>query len=480
MTPSDDTSGSARFPDGDRADALSRARALFDTADYRGAEAIYTGLLVRDPDHVTALIGAAVCASRARRDVTGAMALLDRAEALAPRNPHLHQTRAALLNAAGDFDGAVAAARHTLDLDPHWALAYVNLTDSTRIAPGDPVFDQAETALNADLPVTDRVLIHFALGKAHQDCGDWDAAFAHYKAGNDGKPDRADMAGFATAADRQKGLFDQGIATTLTGATRTTPRPAFILGMPRSGTTLLERMLAAHPEVSTTGERPEFGRLTDDLIRQAQLARRDLPPDQAIRAALTQDNCATIARTYLQAILPHADRAAPVLIDKLPLNFWNIGMIAAVFETAPILHIRRHPLDTCLSNYMANFETGLSYSTRLDTLGQYFRIYDDLMQHWDRVFPGRIIAVNYEDLVTDPEPQLRRILAACDLHWSDACLRPEETGGVIATASRWQARQKVYQSSVQKWRRYERHLDPLIAALGGMSWIEGHEARRFT
>jgi hypothetical protein len=162
----------------------------------------------------------------------------------------------------------------------------------------------------------------------------------------------------------------------------------------------------------------------------------------------------------------------------MPVNFWNLGLIAATFADAPILHLRRNPLDTCLSNYLANFRTGMTFSNRLDTLGRYFRLYVDLMQHWEEVFPGRITTIDYETLVTDPEPEARRILSACNLDWHDACLHPEESDGMIATASRWQARQKINTASVEKWRRYEAHLAPLIDALGGMAWIDDFEARR--
>ncbi len=428
---------------------------------------------------VPALVGKAITGTRLRGATRDALDLLDRAATLAPDNSHIPQTRAAILNEVGDFANAVAAARQALAINPRCALAYVNLTDSTTIRPGDPIFATGQAALDdPTLPDPDRIPIHFALGKAHQDCGVFDTAFAHFDRGNRLKPALADLGDTQAVAARQMSLFSPKFCKTLTGATRTRPRPIFILGMPRSGTTLLERMLAAHPEVATAGERPELNRISGAFFAKAQAANPDTAPDQAIRSAMTSKALAEIARAYITPVARAAGQARPQVIDKNPLNFWNIGLIAATFADAPILHLRRNPLDTCLSNYIANFRTGLTFSNRPETLGRYFRLYDDLMQHWDAALPGRICHVEYEALVQSPEPTLRRVLATCDLQWDAACLAPEQTGGRIATASRYQARQKVSAASVGKWRSYAAHLDPLIDALGGMEWITAYDARR--
>ncbi|WP_353336147.1 tetratricopeptide repeat-containing sulfotransferase family protein [Pseudooceanicola nitratireducens] len=455
---------------------LSRAAQAFQSGRLSEAEAIYTRILQSTPTNVKALVGAALCASTLRRDAARALSLLDRALQVSPRDAHVHQSRAATLNMLGDFDGAVQAARRAIDLNPAAAHAYVNLTDSMRVAPGDPLIARGEAALKGAMSDADRSVLHFALGKAWQDCGDYDRAFTHFRGGNDLKPAFTGLETFAAVADRQKALFTAETCARLKGAARTTPRPIFIVGMPRSGTTLLERMLAAHPEVSTAGERPEVNHLSSRFFDQAQ--RPGMPPDAAIRQAMTRDALADIARAYVTQVTPRADAPAPQIIDKMPTNFWNIGLIAACFADAPILHMRRHPLDTGLSNYIANFRTGLDYSNRLDTLGGYFRIYDDLMRHWTAVLPTRILDVDYEKLVQDPKGQMRRILSFCQLGWHDGCVHPEKTTGVIATASRFQARQKITTGSVHKWQRYAAHLSPLIDALGGEDWIAGYEARR--
>ena len=474
-----DTNASAREPDGSRADLLSQAETLFNSGKIAEADTLYARILADHPDAVRALVGKAITGTRLRGDSQTALSLLDRAAALAPGRSHIPQTRAAILNERGDFDGAVAAARAALAIDPRCALAFVNLTDSTRVAPDDPVFAMGEAALaTPDLPEQDRSLINFALGKAYQDCGEYDRAFAHFDAGNLLKPALAPFSRIRDVADRHRALFSPAYCRGLTGAVKTTPRPIFIIGMPRSGTTLLERMLVAHPEVTTAGERQEMNSLIADFFSKAQAAQPDRPPEEAIRRAMTPANLANVARAYMTPVARAADHRRPNVIDKMPVNFWNLGLIAATFADAPILHLRRNPLDTCLSNYLANFRTGMTFSNRLDTLGRYFRLYVDLMQHWEEVFPGRITTIDYETLVTDPEPEARRILSACNLGWHDACLHPEESDGMIATASRWQARQKINTASVEKWRRYEAHLDPLIDALGGMAWIDDFEARR--
>lgn len=471
---------SARRPDRRRADLLSEAASLFNAGKVADADRAYAAILATDPDTVGALVGKALTGTRLRGDIAEALDLLDRAASLAPKDSHIPQSRATILNEAGDFDGAVSAARLALSLDPGCALAYLNLTDATRIAPGDSIFDMGEAALGtAGLSDTDRIAIHFALGKAHQDCGDWDRAFAHFSAGNDLKPARPASDPGPTIAARQKELFAPEVCRTLTGAARTRPRPIFIIGMPRSGTTLLERMLAAHPKVSTVGERSEINHLSRDFYAKAQAtASKGTPAQQAIRAAMTPTNLGAIARAYLNAVATGTDAHSHNIIDKMPTNFWNLGLIAATFADTPILHLRRHPLDTCLSNYLANFYDNLDYSNRLSTLGAYFRLYDDLMRYWDSVFPGRITQINYEDLVTAPENEARRVLSACGLDWHEGCLHPDQTQGIVATASLWQARQKISTGSVEKWRRYEAHLGPLIDALGGADWISDYEADR--
>lgn len=470
---------SARDPDGSRAELLSRAEALFAKGATDKADALYARVLDADPDNIPALVGKAVTGSRLRGDPAEALAFLDHAAALDPGNSHIPQTRAAILNEMGAFDDAVDSARHALSLNPLCALAYVNLTDSLRVAPGDPVFDLGETALAGQgLSDADRVLIHFALGKAFQDCGDWDRAFGHFDTGNRLKPAPEPVGTAQGVATRQKTLFSRTFARGLTGAAKTNPRPIFIVGMPRSGTTLLERMLAAHPEVSTAGERRELNHLSSDFYTRSQAAMPDIAPDEAIRRAMNRGTLAKLARTYVTPVARAADHPRANVIDKMPTNFWNIGLIVAIFADAPILHMRRHPLDTCLSNYIANFRTGLTFSNRLDTLGQYYRIYVDIMCYWADVFPDRIVQVDYETLVSEPEAEARRILDRCGLDWHNACLHPDRTEGVIATASRWQARQKINTGSVEKWRRYAAHLGPLIDALGGMDWITAHEAAR--
>lgn len=461
-----------------RAELLSKAEKAFHDGQIEEADRLYQRLLVKAPNMVAALTGKAVTGTRLRGDPQEAFALLDRAAELEPTNSHVWQTRAAILNENGDFDGAIAAARRALQLDPTCALAFVNLTDSERVTAQDPVFALGEAALaNPAVSDTNRQLIHFALGKAHQDCGAYDQAFAHFSAGNALKPEPEPIDNQRIVADRQRVLFSPEHCARLTGSVRTQPRPIFIVGMPRSGTTLLERMLAAHPEVSTAGERREFNHLSGQFYATAQSA---IPgdPTASIRASMTRAAFTAIAKAYITPVSRAADRRSPNVIDKMPMNFWNLGLIAATFAEAPILHLRRHPLDTCLSNYIANFSSGMDYSTRLETLGAYFRLYDDLMCHWEAVFPGRIVHVDYEALVSRPDTETRRILAACGLAWDDACLTPERTEGVIATASRYQARQKINRGSIEKWRRYERHLAPLITALGGMAWIESYEARR--
>lgn len=230
--------------------------------------------------------------------------------------------------------------------------------------------------------------------------------------------------------------------------------------MPRSGTTLTEQILASHSQVAAGGELSMLLK-TSYQIRELSKTGEPYP-----RGLLSIDTPALrkMAARYL-AHLDSVSNTADRVTDKLPFNFMHLGVIALLFPNARIVHCRRQPIDNCLSCYFTSFARQIRFANRLDTLGRYYVDYDRLMRHWQAVLPIEIFELQYEDLVSDTEGQIRQLLDYCGLDWEDACLAFDKTERGVRTPSRWQVRQPIYQKSVARWRHYERQLEPLIGIL---------------
>ena len=323
--------------------------------------------------------------------------------------------------------------------------------------------------------------LHLALGKIHDDRGEWETAFAHYERAN--RP-------LATAATRQ---VDESLALMARLAAvfdadwfeerpaRADPTPVFIVGMPRSGTSLVEQCLAAHPAVHGAGELSAVLRLTTEATARAGLQSDPLRTDVAsmngaARAgvnasypecvrALDEAQIAALGAWYLDHVRALGPGAARVT-DKLPGNYLHLGFIATILPGAKIVHCRRDPLDNAISLYFTDFLVGHEYSNDLHAIGRLIRGMRVLMAHWEAVLDERILTLDYEALVADPERHTRAMVAHVGLPWDDACLRPHEVTRTVRTASTWQVRQPVYRRSAGRAQAYERFLDPLRKGLG--------------
>jgi LPS sulfotransferase NodH len=235
--------------------------------------------------------------------------------------------------------------------------------------------------------------------------------------------------------------------------------PIFIVGMPRSGTTLVEQILATHPEVAAGGELLELGQAVESFAQ----ARGQRFPEVAESESAT---LGAIAEDYLKRVAARRGAKAR-LTDKLPTNFYFIALIHRLLPRAKIIHCRRDPLDTCLSCFKHAFKYGQEMTYDLETLGRFYAKYAALMRHWRNVLPAdAFLDVDYETLTADPAGEVRRIIDHCGLAWDDACLRPHATARIVTTASQVQVRRPIYRDSVASWRLYEKHLAPLVAALG--------------
>jgi tetratricopeptide (TPR) repeat protein len=397
------------------------------------------------------------------------------------------------------LDDAEAKFRRAIMLDPHCAAAYNNLglifkergrlgdarramQQAIRLAPGNiSYYENLSTAgsFAADDPYVaalegmaenaralcpaDRIHLHFALAKAHEDNGRYESAFQHLLAGNALKRRQVTYDEAATLArlKRTRELFSRDFIASRDGAGEPAAAPVFIVGMPRSGTSLIEQILASHPEVFGAGELSLFEQTVDAIGGKLPGAPRF--PD--LVRGMSSEHFRAIAGRYWEALMRRAPKASRI-VDKMPGNFLFAGLIHLSLPNAVIVHAIRDPIDTCVSCFSVHFSRGQAHTYDLAELGRYYRHYQALMAHWHCVLPpGRIVDVHYEELVDDVEGVARRIVAHCGLAWHSRCLEFHRTERLVRTASAAQVRQPIYKSSVGRWRKYESLLRPLMNAL---------------
>jgi tetratricopeptide (TPR) repeat protein len=390
-----------------------------------------------------------------------------RAIALKPDLADAHNNIGNVLKENGQIAAACEAYERAIKLDPRQTAYYVNLADSRKFTEGDAhlaaMEDQARKA--GSLTSTGRSRLNFALAKAYDDLGRYDEAFACMREGNALKRKALNYGEARTleSLDRIRATFDRELLAK-TGGFRSL-LPVFVVGMPRSGTTLVEQILASHPAVHGAGELSDFNWLVDQLPGTSGNAFR-YPEDAA---ALTADQLHALGKAYVERQRRRAPSAERVT-DKMPANFLFLGLIHLALPDACIIHVVRDPRDTCLSCYSKLFAAEQDFTYDLGELGRYYRKYAELMAHWRNVLPaGRVLDVRYEDVVADLEGQSRRILSHCGLPWDDRGLAFHETERPIRTASATQVRQPIYGRSVGRWRRYEEFLEPLLSALGPLA-----------
>lgn len=310
--------------------------------------------------------------------------------------------------------------------------------------------------------------MHFALGALDDRTGDYDSAFAHFRAANDLSPHAFDLAAKIRKARSAVELFAHAGLPAADTPPAGTPTPIFIVGMPRSGTSLVEQILACHPDVTAAGELE-----TMDYIEHfaSRLAGRPGDYPECLRGASAAD-MTNLAKPYVEAITALAG-GARFVTDKLPANYERLGLIEKLFPDARIIHTSRHPFDTCLSCYFQNFSNTHTYSSSLRLLGEVYRLYRWQMARWREILPLRILDVDYEVLVSDTERSVRGLLEFCDLTWDPRCLEFHKSKRYVNTASYDQVRQPIYRSSVGRWKHYESHLGELTDALSEAPEGEG-------
>ncbi len=444
---------------------LIRARAYMGKKDFQQSLQEYDLVLEKEPETAEAWHQRGTCLSGLKL-WPEAMQSYDKALQIRPDSPDIHYSRGVTLSYMGRIDQARGEAEKAIELNPGYAKAYRFLAQNKKFTPGDPHIRMFEKAAeNQNLNHEQEIELGFALGKMYQDIQDYDKAFGHYKKANDLKwqslnfDTRSDERFFKSiAANVDKDVFDG-----LQGKGYQDSSPIFILGMPRSGTTLVEQIVSSHPKVFGSGEQPFLSTvLTSEAVNMLGLKKgfpvyvRDLDPDACFR----------LGKSYMDKLRKQVGDTPPFITDKMPANFRFLGMIPIILPQARVIHCRRNPFDTCLSCFFRYFIESMEFSYNLEALARTYKAYEDLMQHWREILTqGQMFEIRYEDLVNDIEGSSRALIDYCRLEWDEACLRFFDNERVVETASMAQVRQPVYNSSVGYWKDYEKHLGPLFEIL---------------
>jgi tetratricopeptide (TPR) repeat protein len=380
-----------------------------------------------------------------------------------PGQPKLWLSYGGALRCAGRRDDSLQAIRTCLRLAPSTGRAWWDLANlKTEILTQDDTEAMRAYLAAPDISEQDRIYLHYALGHAEAQRAAHEDSFAHYAAGaalkravTDYDPDA-----FRAQVRATTDLFTPAFFAPRQGAGLPDPAPIFIVGLPRTGSTLVEQILASHSAVEGTTELSAIGNIARDLARQS-----DEPAYPQCLTALSPAELADLGRRYLDRARIYRKTERPRFIDKMPANWEHVGLIHLILPRAKIIDMRRDPMASCFAAFKQYFDAGAAFSYDLEELGRYYNDYAETMAHFDRVLPGRIHRVTYETLVTDTEAEIRRLLAYCGLAFEPACLRFWETRRQVATASSEQVRQPIFRAGLDEWRHYERWLGPLKEVL---------------
>ena len=430
------------------------------------AVAHYERALALEPECAAYMTGLA-SALRLLDKHKDAVTLLQQAIALEPDNPDTLSLLGRALVDAGELEQGLSLSRRAFELARQRPEIGYNLVCSGKVAPGDPLFPAMEAMLPriASFTSIDQCCLYFALAKAYEDIGQPSKAFEYLRIGNSTKRrhieyDEGKEIGFLERIER---VFAADVLGQRRGVGHPSKVPIFIVGMPRSGTTLVEQILASHPMVYGAGERAELPALLSRIAKSGQA----IAPFPEILGFLGGPELYKLGKDYVESIrllAPDAQRIA----DKRPTNFAWVGLIHSILPDARIIHVIRDPVDTCLSCFSQLFAGALNFAYDLGELGRYYRAYSRLMAHWRAVLPQKaMLEIHYESLVANFPEETRRLIDYCDLTWDPVCLSFYKTSRTVRTASVTQVRKPIYSTSVGRWRPNEEVVRPLVEGLRG-------------
>lgn len=384
-----------------------------------------------------------------------------------PNQPRAWMSYGHALKAVGRQREGIAAYRKSIRLSPGLGEAYWSLANlKTFRFEANEIASMESIAARGTLSDEDRYHLHFSLGKALEDNGSYAKAFEHYAAGNAlrRKSVTYDADETSDHVRRSKALFTPDFLSARAGQGEAARDPIFIVGLPRSGSTLIEQILATHSMVEGTMELPDVIAIARRLGGRQSRAQRSEYPE--VLATLDANQLKSLGVEYLERTRVQRKLDRPHFVDKMPNNFLHVGLIHLILPNAKIIDARRHPLGCCFSVFKQHFARGQAFSYDQTELGRYYADYADLMAHFDSVLPGRIHRVIYEQLVDDPEREVRRLLDYCGLPFEEDCLHFYRNSRAVRTASSEQVRQPIFREGVEQWRNFEPWLGPLKAALG--------------
>jgi tetratricopeptide (TPR) repeat protein len=389
--------------------------------------------------------------------VDAGMTAFRKAIDLEPKYAEAHNHLGIALQRLGRPEASTECYRRALAIKPDFVESLYNLSLNKKICSELAELNDIEKSLKPyKFSVRDQTYLHFALGNIYDSRHLYDKTFSHYEKTNDLKRPAFDRDAHVDFTSRLIGSFSKKLLRRLKRIGPPSTLPVFIVGMPRSGTTLVEKMISSHPHAHCAGELPDIERIVADLPKELGMP----PPYTEKIGQIDARSAWSVGERYL-AHLRMLSSGAKRITDKLPKNFMHLGVIALLFPKARIIHCKRHPLDTCLSCYFQNFIGPQPFAYDLRHLGVYYRDYERLMAHWRRVLPLRQLEVQYDNLVAYQEQVSRRIIAFCGLKWDNRCLEFFKHERSVRTASNVPIRQPMYTSSVGRWKHYESFLDPL-------------------
>jgi tetratricopeptide (TPR) repeat protein len=427
-------------------------RILVDNSKLVEAIEIYERLVGLKPNEDDAWAGYGRALAQAGR-VEDAERAYRKSLEIQPKTPSVHMTRAHMLKTLGKQEDALVAYRKSIEYNPALGESYWSMANLKVFRFTDQEVSAMEQQLDSDnLKDESRVNFLFSLGKAYEDRKDFEQAWHYYDQGNQLK--RSDVVYDPVENElllkKIRGVFSQELFQANEGAGHDAPDPIFIVGLPRSGSTLVEQILASHSQVEGTAELPDLGTIANGTGRY----RPDNLTFPATISTLTKRDFEAYGREYLKQIAHHRVLGTPFFIDKMPNNFIHAGWIKLILPNAKIINTRRHPMDSLLGVYKQLFAKGQPFTYDTLELTEFYRCYIEIMTHWHEVLPGQVLDVHYEDTVTDLEAQVRRILDFCGLEFEESCLRFYETARPVKTASSEQVRQPIYTSALGLWKKY--------------------------
>lgn len=419
--------------------------------------------LARTPGLTEALMNM----TRANREMSKWKTALDYCQKVLNKDPGFVPARlaqAGIMSEAGDSAGAAKLFREILNDQPDEFNAMIGLAGAHKFSSDDKDIELFEAAINGgELSEGELVAILHTAGKYYNDIKDYDQAFARFSKAKEMAGLKFNLNEYRKHVDQLSKLFTSLHFLKYQNSGSPSERPVFIVGMPRSGTTLTEQIIASHPQAFGAGELSDIGMMVGEITQVGY----PHPKFYEALNSLTTSQSAQYAERYL-SVLNRNSRTALRVVDKMPHNFEALGVIALFFPNARIIHCKRDPMDNCMSIFTHHFSEAHGYNTSLEKLGLYYREYNRLMGHWKTALPLEIFEVQYEHMIADQEAVTRKLIDFLDLEWNDACLNFHETERSVQTISKWQVRQPIYTTSVKRWKQYDKHLGPLKQALGDL------------